>query len=188
LAGVIKSSVRRMTGMLENILVIGKSEAGRLEFRPAVIDLHALCVLAIEDARAAVGDEHEFVLAREQAHTAHYLDENLLRHILNNLLSNAAKYSQPGSRIDLELASKEGAVVIHVTDRGIGIPPQDLPGLFQTFHRGSNVGTIAGTGLGLAIVKKAVDLHGGSIGVDSMLNKGTRFTVTLPEIAPVSHG
>jgi PAS domain S-box-containing protein len=188
LAGVIKSSVRRMTGMLENILVIGKSEAGRLEFRPAVIDLHALCVLAIEDARAAVGDEHEFVLAREQAHTAHYLDENLLRHILNNLLSNAAKYSEPGSRIDLELASEEGAVVIHVTDQGIGIPPQDLPGLFQTFHRGSNVGTIAGTGLGLAIVKKAVDLHGGSIGVDSMLNKGTRFTVTLPEIAPASHG
>src|SRR5207344_2563402 len=93
LAGVIKSSVRRMTGMLENILVIGKSEAGRLEFRPGVVDLHALCAHAIEDARAAVAEGHEFVLVREQAHTAHYLDENLLRHILNNLLANAAKYS-----------------------------------------------------------------------------------------------
>jgi signal transduction histidine kinase len=133
-----------------------------------------------------VAEGHEFVLVREQAHTAHYLDENLLRHILNNLLANAAKYSAPGSRIDLELASGKGGVIINVTDRGIGIPPEDVPGLFQTFHRGSNVGTIAGTGLGLAIVKKAVDLHGGTIGVDSMLNKGTRFTVTLPEIAPAS--
>jgi signal transduction histidine kinase len=108
--------------------------------------------------------------------------------VLNNLLTNAARYSPPGSRIDLELGAADGAVVISVIDRGIGIPPQDLPVLFQIFHRGSNVGAIPGTGLGLAIVKKAVDLHGGTIAVDSGLSQGTRVRVTLPEIASGHRG
>jgi PAS domain S-box-containing protein len=188
LAGVIKSSVRRMTAMLEDILILGRSEAGRLEFRPAMVDLHALCAHAIEEVRTAVGQGHQFVLAADQSDKAHHLDENLLRHVLNNLLTNAARYSPPGSRIDLELGAADGAVVISVIDRGIGIPPQDLPVLFQIFHRGSNVGAIPGTGLGLAIVKKAVDLHGGTIAVDSGLSQGTRVRVTLPEIASGHRG
>jgi signal transduction histidine kinase len=64
----------------------------------------------------------------------------------------------------------------------MGIPQEDLPGLFETFHRGSNVGNIPGTGLGLAIVKKAVDLHCGTISVETQIGKGTRFTVTVPEV------
>jgi signal transduction histidine kinase len=75
-------------------------------------------------------------------------------------------------------------VVFTVTDHGIGIPPEDRPLLFQSFHRGRNVGGISGTGLGLAIVKKAVELHGGTIQVESNLGKGSRFRVFIPAALP----
>jgi signal transduction histidine kinase len=69
---------------------------------------------------------------------------------------------------------------LRIQDSGIGIPNTDLPRLFESFHRANNVKTIPGTGLGLAIVKKCVDLHGGEITVDSVVGKGTTFTVMLP--------
>ena len=70
--------------------------------------------------------------------------------------------------------------VLRVTDQGIGIPEADQEQLFQIFHRASNVGVIQGTGLGLAIVKRAVELHGGTVSVQSQENQGTTFTITLP--------
>jgi signal transduction histidine kinase len=77
--------------------------------------------------------------------------------------------------------------VLSIQDEGIGIPAKDLSQLFESFHRASNVGTIPGTGLGLAIVKKCVDLHGGQITVESVMDVGTRFAVTLPLNSPVSN-
>ncbi len=108
------------------------------------------------------------------------LDEKLLRHILSNLLSNGIKYSPTGSTVELELAFEAGDVIFQIQDHGIGIPPEDLTHLFESFHRGENVGNIPGTGLGLAIVKKSVDLHGGQITVDSKVGAGTTFTVRIP--------
>ena len=109
-----------------------------------------------------------------------YMDEKLLRQILENLLSNAIKYSPSGSTIDLTISGLEQQAVFQIRDRGIGIPTEDQPRLFETFHRSTNVGTIAGTGLGLAIVKKCVDIHQGQIAVESEIGVGTTFTVTLP--------
>jgi signal transduction histidine kinase len=107
-------------------------------------------------------------------------DDKLLRFILGNLLSNALKYSPDGGEVRLALHATAQALALSVADPGIGIPPEDLPRLFEPFHRGRNVGTLPGTGLGLAIVRKAVDLHGGHIEVDSTPGAGTRFVVTLP--------
>jgi signal transduction histidine kinase len=108
------------------------------------------------------------------------LDEKLMRHILGNLLSNALKYSPDGKAVDFEVVADEHSLRFTVQDRGIGIPAEDIPHLFETFHRARNVGNISGTGLGLAIVKKAVDLHGGRIDVESRLGQGSRFVVILP--------
>ena len=108
------------------------------------------------------------------------LDERLLRHILTNLLSNALKYSPTGSTVSFLLAERDGQALIEVGDQGIGIPPQDQVHLFESFHRASNVGNRQGTGLGLAIVKRAVELHGGTISVDSQVGAGTRIRVLLP--------
>ena len=184
LIGIVESAVRRMSRMLENILTIGKADADRLDFAPALIDVPHLCEAIVQDARRAAADQVAEVAAvrvRLAGPTQErVLDERLLRHILGNLLSNALKYSPGGTEVDLDVELLPDRTVFTVTDRGIGIPPQDLPRLFDTFHRAANVGNIAGTGLGMAIVKRAVDRHGGSIEVDSTVGEGSRFVVSLP--------
>jgi signal transduction histidine kinase len=111
-------------------------------------------------------------------------DPRLLRHLAANLISNAIKYSSQGSEVYVSLNKIDGTYVFVVRDQGIGIPPDDLPHLFEPFHRAGNVGTISGTGLGLAITKEAAELHGGKITVESEVQKGTTFTVHLPLSSP----
>ena len=106
-------------------------------------------------------------------------DERLLRHIFGNLLSNAIKYSPQGGAVRLKVFYQDAKTVFEVSDQGIGVPVDEIDHLFASFHRASNVGSIAGTGLGLAIVKQSVELHGGAISVRSVPGSGTTFTVTL---------
>ncbi|MBK6294852.1 MAG: HAMP domain-containing histidine kinase [Rhodoferax sp.] len=179
----IGQSVQRMTTMLDDILLIGRAEADRLDFAPAPLPLRAFCQSVVEElARSRRGggkpDQRiEFSLGTPDAEPV--LDEALARRILGNLLSNALKYSPEDKPVRLTVHAHAAGVRFTVEDQGIGIPDTDLPRLFETFHRASNVGNISGTGLGLAIVKKAVDLHGGSIAVHSELGRGTTFTVIL---------
>ncbi|MCA1991834.1 MAG: HAMP domain-containing histidine kinase, partial [Coleofasciculus sp. S288] len=84
------------------------------------------------------------------------------------------------SRISLAIQCEDNQVIFQVRDWGMGIPQEDQPHLFEPFYRGENVGTIRGTGMGLAIVRKAVDLHGGTVSVESEIGIGTTFTVSLP--------
>ncbi len=114
--------------------------------------------------------------------TLGHFDEKLMRHIFGNLLSNAVKYSPGGGTVGFDVHCGQDAFTLTVSDQGIGIPEADLPRLFETFHRATNVGNIVGTGLGLAIVKRSVELHCGTISVGSTLGKGTVFTVSLPRM------
>jgi signal transduction histidine kinase len=107
------------------------------------------------------------------------LDRQLCQHILQNLISNAIKYSPIDTTITITLGCDERWVNISVADQGIGIPDSYRDKLFQLFERADNVGNIKGTGLGLSIVKKAIDLHSGSIEVESVENQGTTFNITL---------
>jgi signal transduction histidine kinase len=108
-------------------------------------------------------------------------DERLLRQMITNLISNAINYSDPDQPVRFKLLCHNSAqVILRVEDHGIGISEDDQKHLFDPFHRGANVGTIAGSGLGLAITKHAVELHGGTITCDSRLGRGTTFTITLP--------
>jgi PAS domain S-box-containing protein len=112
-------------------------------------------------------------------------DPAMLRHVLDNLIGNALKYVQAGAtaRVDITASSADG-VRIEVADRGIGIPDDDKPEVFETFHRSSAVAAYAGTGLGLAICKRIVERHGGAIGVADNPGGGTRFFFTLPGNIP----
>jgi PAS domain S-box-containing protein len=184
LADVIKSSVRRMTQMLDQVLLIGRSDAGRLEFRPQPLELKSLVMQVIEEVRSLERQQAVIDVDWHVQGERRLLDERLIRHILSNLLTNAVKYSPQGEPVQLGIGSSPQQVVFTVTDRGIGIPPEDRPLLFQSFHRGRNVGGISGTGLGLAIVKKAVELHGGTIQVESNVGKGSRFRVFIPAAVP----
>lgn len=183
--GLIKSSVKHMTEMVEQVLLIGRAEAGGLEFNPATLDAGRLCAALVEDARrngAAISLE---VSGQDPVRK---LDERLLRHILGNLLSNAVKYSPPSGRghngrdISLRLACEPDALTFRVQDHGIGIPEADLTHMYDSFHRGANVGGIEGTGLGLSIVRECVQRHGGSISVESKVGQGSVFTVRIPAL------
>jgi signal transduction histidine kinase len=103
-----------------------------------------------------------------------------MRHVLTNLITNAVKYSQPGQPVELRVHADGVDLVCVVQDRGIGIPEADQQRLFNSFHRGSNVGQRQGTGLGLVIVKRCGELHGGSISLQSAPGQGTTVTVRLP--------
>ena len=99
---------------------------------------------------------------------------------MTSLISNALKYSPEGTTVDVSLAVHKMMIELRASDHGIGIPAQDVPNLFQPFHRGANINAIPGTGLGLSIAKNVVKLHGGDITVESVVGKGTTFVVKLP--------
>ncbi|MBW8722529.1 MAG: HAMP domain-containing histidine kinase, partial [Polaromonas sp.] len=178
--GTIETGVQRMTQMLDRVLLLGKVEAQMLEFKPAQINLKTLCQNLVEDARIQHSEAMcELTLEFEARPAVGVFDEKLLRHIFGNLLSNAIKYSPQGGTVLFRVFSLDARVGFEVADQGIGIPAEELPHLFEWFHRASNVGEIQGTGLGLAIVKNSVDLHGGSIEVASQVGHGTRFIVKI---------
>lgn len=176
----IQHAVQRMTQLLEDVLTIGKAEAGKLKFTPSPIDLVAFCCDLVESLQMSAKPQHQlnFVVIGDGSDAQ--MDEKLLGHILTNLLTNAIKYSPDGGTVQFDLVCERTGVMFRIQDSGIGIPPQDLERLFESFGRASNVGAIPGTGLGLAIVKRCVDLHKGEITVESEVGVGTTFTVTLP--------
>jgi PAS domain S-box-containing protein len=176
----IQGAVKRMNALIEDVLIIGKAEAGALQFDPKPVDLRDLCHKVVEELRGGVAKQRVIQFEHQFKRSSLNLDEKLLRHILANLLSNAVKYSPPESVVSLLLAERDAQAVIEVRDQGIGIPPADQARLFESFYRASNVGNRQGTGLGLVIAKKAVDLHGGTISVDSEVDAGTCIRVCLP--------
>ena len=181
----IEAGVKRMTAMLDNVLEFGRAQTGRLEFAPRDLDLRTLCEDIVAEQRraqeAAAGAQPVIEIDWRLPGSGARVDESLVRRILGNLLSNAVKYSPTGGRVRLAVTRTDANLRLVVEDEGIGIPAEDLPRLFGTFHRARNVGAIAGTGLGLAIVKRAVECHGGIIEVASTPGRGSRFSVALPQ-------
>lgn len=179
----IDDAVERMTHMLENVLLIGRTDAGHLSFLPRPLCLHTFCHAMVEEMRSALPEQCqriEFSLALCPPHQHYLLDEALMRNILGNLLSNAIKYSPQGGEVRVSVEETPGHVQLQVHDHGMGIPKEDQARMFQNFYRATNVGQIAGTGLGLAIVRAAVQRHQGTIQVHSLVGQGSTFTITLP--------
>ena len=177
----IPTEIQHLTAMLDDLLTISKAqEIGADTLQAGPFDLGALFDEIVEEMQTGLGLEHQFDIQREQGRFVFIGDRKLLRRALTNLISNAIKYSERGTRIGVGLEHYDRVLQIRVEDSGIGIPEGDLEQLFEPFHRGANVAEISGTGLGLAIVKQAIDLHGGDISVESELRKGTRFTISLP--------
>ncbi|QSJ20154.1 hybrid sensor histidine kinase/response regulator [Nostoc sp. UHCC 0702] len=180
---IIRSAIKNMAQMLDEVSLIGKADSGKLQFELCALDLERLCHLLVEEAQLTVREKQLTVVFTSFGEFSKGLwDESLLRHILGNLLGNAIKYSPPGGKVEFELIGQGNTITFRIQDWGIGISENDQKQLFQPFHRGENVGRIPGTGLGLAIVKKCVEAHGGEILVNSEVGVGTTFTVTLPVI------
>jgi signal transduction histidine kinase len=176
----IHGATRRMAALMEQVLVLGRADAGKLTFSPVPLDLEALCAKLGDESQSATVRKCPLQVRIENDLSGATADEPLLRHIFSNLLSNAAKYSPEGTPVDFHVKRENGEAVFTVTDRGIGIPADDQARMFEAFQRAGNVGEVAGSGLGLLITKRCVELHGGSIGFVSQAGAGTAFTVRLP--------
>jgi signal transduction histidine kinase len=176
----IETAVQRMTAMMNDVLIIGQAETRGFDLKLAPVDLSSFCLGLVEEFRLSLPADIAIDYQAPQECNLLNLDSQLLHRVLANLLSNAIKYSRQGGTVGLSVQSAAHELVFQVSDQGIGVPAEDLPKLFDSFHRATNVGTIAGTGLGLSIVKKSVERQGGSIEVSSTLGQGTRFEVRIP--------
>lgn len=178
----ILESVKRMTGMMETILLLSRMDTGRIASHCVLLDLPALCRRIVEEMVSSTDRSHpiELSILDEALLPEAFVDETLLRHVLGNLISNACKYSDAGRPVKVRLRRVGAMGVIEITDEGIGIPEEDREHLFQGFHRGSNVGERPGTGLGLVIAHRCMELLGGEISLVSEVGQGTTFTLRLP--------
>jgi signal transduction histidine kinase len=178
---LIRSAIKDMAHLLDEVILIGQAESGKLQCQPTPLNLELFCRQLVEELQLAIGEKRLTLAFASLGQLRNSLwDESLLRHILGNLLVNAIKYSPDGGTVKFELIGQEQDIIFRIQDGGIGIPPEDQERLFQPFTRASNVGAIPGTGLGLAIVRRCVEAHRGQIAVTSEVGVGTTFTVTLP--------
>jgi signal transduction histidine kinase len=176
----IKASAKKMTNTLDDVLILTKGELTEQKCNLQILDLKEFCQQLVAEIKIGSANNQDINFTVQGEFKKAYFDENLLRHILTNLLTNALKYSPLETGVDFDLIFQDKEIIFKIKDTGIGIPLKDQTHLFESFRRASNVGEIPGTGLGLAIVKQSVDLHGGTIAVDSEDGVGTTFTVVLP--------
>jgi len=175
----IKESVKHLNDILEDFLSLGRLNEGRIAADPSSFNLRDLLNEIQSDMREILKPDQRFNFHYEGPETA-YADKKLLRNIVINLISNAAKFSAEGSPIDVFARINDAGASIVIKDYGIGIPEKDQPGLFSSFFRASNVTNIQGTGLGLHIVKRYTDLMQGTVNLQSKPGKGTTVTIQFP--------
>lgn len=176
----IELAAQRMRKLLDDILTINRADTGKLGLNHIPIQISQFCQILIADIQSDRDRKNQIILSNQPPIITVCLDQQLLKIILNNLLNNALKYSAPEQDINLEITETTTEIIFKVIDTGIGIPPSDIPHLFEAFYRGANVESIPGSGLGLTVVKNCVDLHGGTIEVTSQLGVGTTVTVIFP--------
>lgn len=176
----IQSSAKLMNHLLTDILILTRAEAGKLDYKPQLINVENFCLNLVEDLQLFGRTSHVIEFRNHGQCFRANLDEKLLYSILSNLLLNAIKYSCGGGHIYLILNSSAESIIFQVIDEGIGIPPEEQLKIYEPLYRCQNVENIVGTGLGLPVVKKCVERHQGEITMKSDVGVGTTFTVKIP--------
>ncbi|MDD3721121.1 MAG: PAS domain S-box protein [Lutibacter sp.] len=176
----IEKNVNNLVVILNDFLSLSKLEEGKVVAIPKRFDLISFFKILVEESNIGLKKNQTISINSPNEELFVHLDVKLLKHIINNLLSNASKYSPEASSIYLKILQNQENVVIQITDQGIGIPEEEQKYLFARFFRAKNAANIEGTGLGLNIVKQYTTLMGGTIEFKSGINKGTTFSVELP--------
>lgn len=174
----IRAAVGNLTDILEEFLSVGKLEEGRVETQMSLFNVHDLVHECMFDLKS-ITKNGQIIAFNLLGEDELYLDKSLLRKIIINLCSNALKFSSENAIITLEINNQIDVFTLKVIDKGIGISDDDKKNLFDRFFRGTNVTNIQGTGLGLHIVARYAELLNGKVSVESQLNVGTTFTVTI---------
>ena len=178
---MLRNASKNMVQLLDEVLLVGRTDSDTFQCNLKPLDLELFCLELVEQLQFnAEKKQIKIIFEPQGTIPSAAWDENLLRHILGNLIANAIKYSSEGERVLFELIAQSDRIIFRIQDWGIGIPPEDSQHLFEPFHRASNVGQIPGTGLGLAIVSSCVEAHGGQMALESEVGQGTMVTVSLP--------
>ncbi len=176
----IDAKINQLVQLLDDVMFIHRSGAVGLEFDPKQTDIAELIHGIMSEHRMTVDSARTIDYHSTFDVETVLIDPKLVRLMLNNLLSNAIKYSHKDSVIHFTAQGTADKLTFVVSDEGIGIPQEELGNVFDTYHRASNASHIKGTGVGLSVVKRVIEAHNGTIDVQSTLNQGTTFTVTLP--------
>jgi two-component system phosphate regulon sensor histidine kinase PhoR len=184
---IIERNADRLFSLIDDLLMLNRLEAGGLPLELSEVSVSGLAAEAVRNAQplaAKVGVTIHLDAGEGPSTSA---DPRRLLQILDNLIGNAVKFSNSGGLVLVVTRCTRSAWRIDVSDTGIGIPPDEAAKLFGAFVRGSNarIAGLPGTGLGLSIVKALVEMHGGDVRVESVLNEGTKFSVFLPVESPV---
>lgn len=176
----ITKETSRLTDLMNDVLILGKLNARRLETNPEKVDVYQLVMRLVEEHFFQQQDGRNISISVIGPSPIVVLDPSLTEHILTNLINNAFKYS-PGKRnphLIIEIRGDE--CFISIRDFGIGVPKDDREHLFESFYRGNNTKEFPGTGLGLVIAKEFIDLQGGNIGYESPDDEGSLFWISFP--------
>ena len=176
---VVQRNAGRLHALIDDLLLLSRMQAGRLDFAAAPVPVHDMLSHLVEDlAPAARAADLRIAAAVEPALAVG--DASRLQQCFANLLSNALKFGRPGTEVSLVARPAADGVEVAVTDRGPGIPPDEVERLGQRFFRASTAGAVEGTGLGLTITREIVERHGGRLEVESRLGEGSTFRIVLP--------
>jgi PAS domain S-box-containing protein len=175
----IRGAVSRMTELIERTLSSARLDDGRIELELRGFDLSQL-LRDVADRQRQISPSFEIVLEGTDGDLPVDGDAKLLEQVFANLLSNAVKYSGRARRVEVTALESGASLKVAVRDRGLGVPPDEVPQLFTRFFRARTSMGIPGTGIGLHLVRELVQMHGGTVDVASEVGKGSTFTVTLP--------
>lgn len=178
-------SNERQLAIVDDLLKVAQLDAGKVKLQKETVDLVALIKDILKGQAAKFTDRDQTVIFKPRRYSVTATaDAGRLRMVLENLIDNASKYSSSGKTIEIKAWKAKGTATIAVRDEGVGIDPRYRQKIFDKFSRLDNPLSVlvGGSGLGLYWAKKIIDLHGGTISVDSELGKGSTFTVSLPNI------
>ena len=183
--GIMGRNCDRLTRLVDDILFVARVDAGRLSLDLQDIDIVDVVTKTVESARpVAARKDLTLKLDAETDRLELHADPVRIGELLDNLMSNAIKFTPEGGVVTVLVARDDGTVHLEVKDTGVGIPPDEVQKLFERFFRASTSSVASGTGLGLSITKSIVEAHRGKIWVESTLGEGTTFLVDLPLQAP----
>ncbi len=189
-------STQHLGRLFQDLLTVSRSEDGRLAPKPTPVDMMAFTKGIVDSLLPKAQQKGLFLYFKPAGNAGEegtrtispvfysYIDQDQLREVLNNLVDNAIKYTKQGN-VTIDVTGDATNIIVSITDTGIGIPPEDVPHLFQKFYRVDNSDTreIGGTGLGLYICRRLIESNNGHIGVQSEYGKGSTFSVTIPRIS-----
>ena len=178
----IVESVNYVTNILDHLSVIETDANNTITLKPVSVDISEFLEAIINENKMLFNTEVNIHKSFNLQEREHYIDKNLIRYIIGNILNNAIKFTQQSNEIFFSVDDNSQNLIFIITDFGIGIPSGEQTYIFEPFYRASNTENIKGTGFGLSIVKRMIDLYNGKIFIKSQLNKGTSITIILPKI------